>query len=525
MLTHVLQNQHVRRAWRFLRPGNGAEQCCDAEGLVLDAKHPSTVTSESRPENGSSTSRKETAKANVLAIDPSVEQDTAHDPSQDAPVEGMQPLDEPTGCAREGEPTDGGYEECELVEEAEEDYTNGPCRLMAVPDAGKISVALMLKFDLSGRIQEAIQAQRLHQRKQTHTELQLAEIERFEDTLHDVMGDKECRLAAEDGGEESEDDDIAPLRRELEILQILVDNTKMRKKVLNNQFQWCSEDLLERHAAVMEYLNAAFTRALLVEPGDEPTEPIQMLDLEQEYQQVHKALYGDNEAGSEDYVPEPMTVEDPNMYINDIATQSPEEVADSEMNDAIWKARMTRDEAERHFNSRGDRRDQEWQDHRMAEFNGLPTRDSSAEEFDLRWVVEDRLTTRALIEAEENLMKAKAAAVDAGIEVIEPEDDIPEWQYECPGHHLSGEKEVGIIIPNARIEIWRNTVTELAEPGKLHEDDAESAVWAVHLDFWESREVEMGDSGSCVDIEWYPEEIAKWQKALNVPRIQRSNSI
>lgn len=509
MITHVLQNKHVNRVWKFLRPEPTKVSSLDSAPSA--STHDFEATEQTQAHGTSQDSEaQESASVNDVV-------------EEDGLSQGQHHPDTTTDEGQDDEQMKYGYD-CTMEDEAEEDYTNGPCRLRIVPDGDKFSAALMLKFDLSARIKRVIESQRSHQKKQTQAELQLDEFENFEDKLREVIDDKEFRLGTDLGGDDADVDAIASINRELEILKILAGNTKMKKEILSNNLRWSADELLERQTAVMEYLNEAFIEALLIGSGDAETLPVEVLDLETEYQDVHRALYEDSGA-TEDYIPESLKDEDIAIRTKEMTDQSPEQLARAELESAVWEARAARNDAERAFDSRGSRRDREWQEHRVAEFNGLPTSDTNKEEFDLRWVLDDRLTTRAFIEAEENLIKAKAAAVSAGIEVVEPEDDIPEYAYEFPGHPLSGEKEVGVIIPNTGVEAWRDSVADLAGSGEIHEDDLNSIRCAVRLDYWDSREVEMGDSGSCVDWEYYAEDIVKWQIICAAPRNCRAKSI
>lgn len=517
VFANMLQNQHIRRAWRYLRPAPTFLKRVEATADVPDVKSLST-TSSAGGEGGDES----------FAAPKFVEDELRNDNTgikRAASANEDDQLDSFAGIERSSDHREVQEDQqrlygwdCTLEEEAEEDYTNGPCRLRAVPDGDGFSVALMLKLDLSSRIQQAVEAQRFEQKSRARAELQIEQIESFEDSLRDIINDKDLHLSTIVDEQTMTDEDdpkmvsdaAASLRRELEVLQNVLDNMATKKKSLGYQLQGHADEVQVRQAAVMEYLSLAFIEGLIISPANDATQPIEVFDLDTEYQDMAKAMYG--YAGhSDNFEPEPLTIEQEHLQTKEISVQSPEQLARAHHESKIWEARQVLGDAERHFDSRGNRRDHEWQEHRIADFNGLETRDASREAFDLRWVVDDRLATRALIEAEVSLAKAKADAAEAGVETSDPQDDFTDYAYEFPGHPVSEDREVGVIVPNDGVESWRNAVTSVADLSDPQKNDAASTVSDAGLNDWDYREVEMGDSSSCVDWDCYTEDIIKWQ--------------
>ncbi|KAH6678503.1 hypothetical protein B0J14DRAFT_582903 [Halenospora varia] len=111
-------------------------------------------------------------------------------------------------------------------------------------------------------------------------------------------------------------------------------------------------------------------------------------------------------------------------------------------------------------------------------------------DFDINLLLGQRLATRELIQAEENFLAAKRHAYSLGVMLLDIDQTSQFPDFEDDGYGLSIERDMVVHCDWARIEKWRDNVPS--------EEGEQNISPSVEVDVWDNRDVEMGDSISCI---------------------------
>lgn len=132
---------------------------------------------------------------------------------------------------------------------------------------------------------------------------------------------------------------------------------------------------------------------------------------------------------------------------------------------------------------------------------GLPQ-----EEFDLLWVEHNSKLTRALINAEEAFKTARAAAVNGGCHLDDPDASSGFEDDDDEGYPPSREAAWKANAPNGMIEGWRKSVAD-------ESDFPDTSAASAELDSRNGDEVDIWGSWSVVADPPRQEKIKQWEKA------------
>ncbi|KAH9839678.1 hypothetical protein Tdes44962_MAKER08021 [Teratosphaeria destructans] len=396
-------------------------------------------------------------------------------------------------------------------QEEETDYTSGPSRFVNAFDGVAEVSALLMTLDFSRKVQAALQAQRAYEKADRRAMNKLDSLLRYESKIKCEITDYEYRISLlepSDGSQATDEgrDGVVDqekeqsLRRELEVLRQMLDDSKTQYEVLKYGLQGQADTLRQVQAEANAYLEAAFVHAHLLPPHDDATDiPVADLDIQEDYKKYASQTMA--EVGEDAGLVVPLDTSRDHMYV---PPPSDEEQAQQALKEAFWTARQQLQDARYVFDRWQGIREMELHEHKAAVAVGQPTVDSDRDAFDARWLQEVPRLTRQVIDAEEVVAETKAAALAAGINIATPDaasgfiDDVDD------GYALSFEQELIVSAPVEKIYHWfdvmenvpRASVSELPE--------------VPHIDDWNFRPVENSDSISMVFLGDERRRIDKW---------------
>ena len=378
------------------------------------------------------------------------------------------------------------------------DYTEGPCRLADATDGVKDCAALLMTLSLSAKIQEAVKAQRAFAKaKRSASNKKLACL-RLRSTLNAEIANRKNQIKK--GVED--DAQLECLEEQQRNLEQMLEGNRVEEQLIKNSLENDGQRLLRTQEQAMAEIEEAFVAARLLESVDDtPDTPVEDLDLDQEYQKfVHGTAglnNGNDGSGSPSYSSDRSYTKEESL--------TPEEQRKEELKDTVWTAQQRYDIAQAIFDRREADRTNEYLANAEAFDRGEATTDASPEEFDLRWVRKIQKMTHELIEAESALSAARAAAIEAGIDI--PMDDRASGFVDdaADGYRMSMEQAMISSAPSPKIRDWMSGIPEVASPSfNEHSEEA---------DEWEAEEVEMCDSLSMIAQDaGERRRIDKWQQ-------------
>lgn len=406
-------------------------------------------------------------------------------------------------------------------DEAEEDYTSGPCRFTVASDGIQDCAALLMKMDLTAKIREAIQFQRRLVAEQAYMQRQDAENDSFHVEVTNEIFNYKIRVARaqqeyEDATHQHDEEEmqslahtLSSLNEKLEVLKAIEEDVADRRPRMENNIAWQKEMFLESQQELWEYFEEVFVTANLIEPMDSENErPVETLDLQVEYQKaMRRAQQDENECTPQTPVsPEPLETGDDFMGPQ-VPSLSPEEQAEEDIRTAVFQAQGRVNNAQYQFNLREQEREQELLYNQRAVQEDLEPLDAGQTEFDLRWVQRNREITHELVEAEKELFEAKAAAKAANIDPYDRESCYDDNTSEV-SFAIDTQNAAAYVAP--RVNEWLEGIAEDANSEAQSSTDTED---------WHLREVEMWDSISCVDFDFYREQIDRWQQVCQAEKL------
>jgi hypothetical protein len=302
--------------------------------------------------------------------------------------------------------------------EEPEDFTDGPARFVESADGVKNCVALLVTYDLSQKIQAALQRQHEFSRFELEGLFRRQSLSRLEDDVHREIASCKARLFRLENAGGIETEDGQRLEQQLANLQLMLPDVKNRKQKVSVDVDMRAKQLRNRQAAVNAHLEEAFICAHLIAPHEEgPQAEIEKLDVSQEYLEFCQRL-----EGPDDFIFEDAVVSlDNNRNYPEVPPPSEEEQARQDVINSLWAAKEALDLAHRNFDNRDNDRAREYEANVQAADRGEDTTDDSPEAFDVRWVVARfRDLTRALIEAEASTPISSAWRSKPGYHYILP---------------------------------------------------------------------------------------------------------
>lgn len=387
--------------------------------------------------------------------------------------------------------------------EDETDYTEGPVRLINATDGIKECTALLMRLELSGKIQNSIQAQHHFAKSRRIATQQRDVMLNYEIELDAEISDHKFRLSeAADAENEAEH---AKIEQELEYLEMMVQDAKARREEIEANIQTEKDLLLEHQAEVNADLEEAFIVGNLLAPEEEQQDPpVEELNVQNEYQLFRKRLaeYG-NTDDYDDSIAPLGTVEE-NYKAPEL---SEEEKAQETLKENYWDAYQRLREAQHAFDCKERDRAIQLQANYDASARGMPTTDPSEDAFDLRWLKRFQELTHELLEAEVALSDAKAAARDADVDIPVLNDQASGFRDDVDdGYRLSFEQDCVDSAPRQKVDGWLEAV-DRAEAGSPSFNDGSEC-----SDEWEADEVQVSDSVSVVAEGTERRRIDKWRK-------------
>ncbi|KXT03839.1 hypothetical protein AC578_8944 [Pseudocercospora eumusae] len=411
-----------------------------------------------------------------------------------------------------------------IAPETEDDYTRGPARFIAISDGIMDDAgALLMTYDLSQKIKQAMRLQREHAREQRFVENQQMEVSMFLRELGiEIMSHQSRIELAHDETEEPEqaEETVAKLQTELESLGVIQANMEWKRDNLAANLQMKSALLIEAQAEVAQILDEAFVYAELLEPQTDDEIPVEVFSLQQEYQKLHAAQQEEAAEAEDQMDYEPVAPLDTSRDHLEVKapTPTPEEQAEQELRQNFWAAKERVREAAEEFELKEGVREQEKRFNEQAWATGEEPLDADREAFDLRWFVRIHEITHELVEAEAALKQAQLVAREGNVDLFDDDqsqgfpDDAADGRHGS-GYDLSDEEMTRFFAytkDDARINTWLDNVSDAA--------DAEIQP-AADVDQWPSREVDMSDSFTVVAFEpARREQIAEWQRRCDAVR-------
>ena len=385
-----------------------------------------------------------------------------------------------------------------FTSEDESDYTQGPARIVLSADGIKHCAALLLTLELSAKIQKALRAQR-----------NFAKARRVALRKKKVSLNFSSELERQIWGRKSHDVDETKkqiLLEELAVLELMREHDRVTRQKIQADLEFQGQLLRNIQEEANAEIEEAFICAHLLDPGDDsPDTPIEELDLQEEYRNFKEKL-----RATDSVVPTPTspldTSQDYLMAPKQLMTT--EQEREQKLKEAVWNAYRRLQSAQVAFDHREVDRAAEFQANFEAANNGEATIDATPEDFDLRWLEREQHLTRELIEAETALGEAKAAAVEAGVDV--PLDDRASGFVDdvADGYRMSMEQEYIASVPSPKVKNWLSEIPELASPS-FNERFEEG-------DEWEAKDVGISDSVSVVAEGNERRRIDKWRKVCGL---------
>lgn len=406
--------------------------------------------------------------------------------------------------------------------EDESDYTKGPIRFVFASDGVEECCAVLMNLNLSGKIQEALRAQRYFDKDEREAE---RKVKALRNLLTEVNKHK-CNLGfqlrrmkrAAERKETHPDSGVAPksgdrandldpdlraLTQQMAVLDAMYEHHQDRVKALKSTIEAKKRWVLESNREAVAEMEEAWVDAQLMAPRDAPDEsPVESLGLNEEYEKWCQRMQEDD-----DQVPcvaAPLDA-DPNARLHNMAPPMTEEQEQWERLKSIVYWSLERyQKAQHQFGSREVQRLAELQANLDAGARGEMTIDNSPEAFDIRWVKRNQELTRELIDAEAGWLEAKAAAAEAGLRV-EMDDQSSDFGVDGDdGYRMSQEQSMIDSVPSPTIRNWVSGIPDLASPS-FNDGFVES-------DSWDVQEVDISDSVSLVATGNDRRRIERWRK-------------
>ncbi|KAI6821344.1 hypothetical protein KC340_g12972 [Hortaea werneckii] len=385
--------------------------------------------------------------------------------------------------------------------EEPDDYTEGPARLVVASDGIKECAALLLTWKLSAKIQQAVEAQRDHDRLRQKAVRTLEVALNFEMNLETEIANHESRLSMLETEEIPDRERVVALQEELATLKSMLKDSCEARQAADVQKASESAALAEVQAGVIAALEEAFVHARLVASDIAGMPEIPDMDLQTEYLKYRSTQHEDSH-DTNAFTAAPLDTNDEHLQA---APLSEEEQRTKDLAESFFIAQARLQKAHDAFDSREMRREQEWQANVDAGTRGEEVRDATPEDFDARWLQHVQELTREVIDAEAEVAEAKKAALEAGIDVANDEADSGFLDDVEDGYLLSKEQEVVDIAAGSTIKGWLDRLPsdKLDSPGLRSDAD---------VDEWETRTVGISDSVSLVAEGSVRRRIDEWNR-------------
>ncbi|KAK3660440.1 hypothetical protein LTR56_000816 [Elasticomyces elasticus] len=427
----------------------------------------------------------------------------------------------------------------EFEGEEETDYTAGPSRLVWTSDGVQADCsALLLTFELSTNIREALRAHREYEQVKQRAKKEDAANKGFESKLRRQITRHERRIAALEKpksdtsngassdwveqpahGRDEESQEFSTLRGELSRLQLLFDNTIAKRQGITAEVDWKLQVFREQQAEVNACLEEAFTAASLLEPvEEEPEIAVEEIDIDEEYERICQMQQEDAENGPLEFEPLRHCDEDLRM-----PTPSPEEQAKNMLKETFRFAQEELKSAKADFDDRSEARDREKAENEAAVAHGDTPRDATPLDFDLRWFVRNQELSRSVIDAEAALAQAKKACLDGGVSVVERDQESGFADHTSDGYGESAEAAwIEDVQDSGKVDGWINDLPDSASSA------AEAVRDEVEVDEWDARSIGSSDNDSpyprFADGSWR-RRIDDWNKVCGLFRAARQTEV
>lgn len=375
------------------------------------------------------------------------------------------------------------------------DYTAGPCRMVEATDGIQSSAALLVTPSLSTNFKQAAKLQRAFAKAERAAVSKKRACLNLRSNLNVEIAGLKNRIMNEKIDDENE---LSRLEERLSNLELMLKGSQTEEETIQRQLEYQGRQLREIQARANAEMEEAFICANLLElPENRPDTPInERPDLQQEYQKFvnqMNGIYDDGPAPGSPVPPENSELEVGREPL------TAEQAQEQDLLEAIWAAERQYQFAQTAFENRDAERERERRANYDAVARGQEPTDLTEDDFDLRWVEKIRDLTRNFDEAEKALSVARAAAMEAGVEV--PIDGYPSGIRDeaGSGYHPSIERAMVESAPKPKIEDWRAGIPEAASPSfNEHELAAEEEEWKVD----EDDNVGWNDSVSMVALEY-----------------------
>lgn len=340
-------------------------------------------------------------------------------------------------------------------QEEETDYTPGPAKMVMVNEEqeNKQSVALLLSYDLSRKMQQALMGRRDLQTLDLELGVQRDQIEAREHELMAYMVETDNKLdqLKMKYGNSGENAPIEQQQEMQELRDVIANAEKETAELKSAEEQitqhWYAaqgeQQILQDEFGVI--LDDVFVKCELLPQTDAPVAP----SFEQAPQFQYTPLHPDLEGS--DYK------DDPANDANGAVVQTAEMAEASRVLAQSQRALL---EAQWEFETHQNDYDGSLQRHLDAQVN-RPIADSKVEH-DLLYLQRGRTATRRVLDAEEAVQIAKAAAKSVGV----PHDGFQGSHFaDCPddGYRDSQELETAGRVDRTRIQAWIDS----AEAGRM----------------------------------------------------------
>lgn len=429
------------------------------------------------------------------------------------------------------EPVEWTPEQAQAVREAnyvtfdsedETDFTGGPARMVAATDGVVTCTALLVTFDLSKTFQRAMKAQRDYYKVKEAANQKTEALLRFESTLEAQIASHRSHLTMPDLDAARK----STLDAELFTLELMVDEYKIERTVVQSDLEFKGDMLRKVQARVNAAMEEAWIDAQLLEPEvSEQDSPDLEYDLQTEYQAFRRKLH---DADVSPLVEDIASLDTSNDHLKTDMTA--EERAHQEegerLHEAVWDAWDKFEAADAAFSRRDETRFEAEQARRHAILRRQHVEDATSECFDLRMLQLQRELTRGLIEAEEVYHVAQKAAADAGVDDTAAEDSDDGEEDSDGGYGSSSEEEMISAMPSLRITHWLSDVL-IPKGEDMIMPDVMDRSGLSGGDEWDAPELEVGDCVShfCdLEIEAarnpHRARIDEWQKIQQELRIE-----
>ncbi|GAB1732294.1 hypothetical protein NU195Hw_g112t1 [Hortaea werneckii] len=385
--------------------------------------------------------------------------------------------------------------------EEPDDYTEGPARLVVASDGIKECAALLLTWELSAKVQQAVEARRNHDRSRQKAVRTLEVALKFEMDLEAEIANHQSRLSMLEAGGIADQEVVVALQEELATLNSMLEDSCEARQAADVQKTSDTAALAEAQAGVIAVLEEAFVHARLVASNIADMPNIPDLDLQAEYLKYRSAQH----EGGDDTNASTLAPLDTNDEHLQAAPLSEEEQKTKDLADSFFSAQARFQKAQDAFDSREMRREQEWQANVEAAICGEEVQDATPEVFDARWLKHIQELTREVINAEAEVAEAKRAALEAGINIANDEADSGFLDDVEDGYLLSKEQELVDTAAGSTVKGWLDRLPsdKLDSPGFRSDAD---------VDEWETRTVGISDSVSLVAEGSVRRRIDKWNR-------------